>query len=238
MHIESANVVYTIFRIKIIESKCVNNKFAFFWLLKLGEACKTPDNTNGICIELPQCSSLFELYGSSKQNTQDDTHFFFKALGYSCDEDKIQPIPLVCCNDPSVTGNDSETMITEATTEKDSQLLSGEYMKDEASLTEITELSTTTMESLKKAIIHFPSTRSDETCTDPNGLPGVCKSIKECSFVLNELGAKENDTSYVQYLQQSNTICNFIIPNICCPHEDQQSSENNLAAATESEIVW
>lgn len=203
-------------------------------MLELGEACKTPDNSDGICIELPQCSSLVKRYGyNDKQDTQEVT-YFFKSLGYSCDVKSMRQTPLVCCDNSSAVENETETMLAETTTENESQKSSEENMEDEVSTTEQTLVSTTTMKSAKKTIIHFPSLESDETCTDPNGLSGVCKSIKECSFVLSELGAKENDTSYVQYLQKSNTICNFQIPNICCPHEDQQSLENDLPAATES----
>lgn len=70
----------------------------------------------------------------------------------------------------------------------------------------------------------FKSTSgSDETCTDPNGLSGVCKNIKECPAILSQLNARISDESFVRYLRNSNRICNFHRQNVCC--HDKQTSE-------------
>lgn len=69
----------------------------------------------------------------------------------------------------------------------------------------------------------FESKRTDKICTDPNGFIGICKHIKECPNILSELAAKQNDASYVQYIRKSNTNCNFIERNICCPYQPQKS---------------
>lgn len=60
---------------------------------------------------------------------------------------------------------------------------------------------------------------SGGTCTDPNGLSGICKSIRECSSVSSNLLKKQNDISYIQYIRDSNRICNSNEQIICCPHE-------------------
>lgn len=63
------------------------------------------------------------------------------------------------------------------------------------------------------------ATRSGETCTDPNGLSGICKPIKECSSVVSNLLTKQNDASYRQHIRDSNRICNSVTQIICCPNE-------------------
>lgn len=147
-------------------------------MLKLGEECKTPENTNGICIELTQCPALVKEYGVNTKNP-DISKLVFILLGYNCDSGQIQQNPIVCCDDPSVYGVSTR----------------GFY-------------------------------DSDETCTDPNGLSGVCKSIKECPAILGELNAKQSDKSFVRYLKNSNEICDFIKPNVCCPDKNEKSSAN------------
>lgn len=62
-----------------------------------------------------------------------------------------------------------------------------------------------------------PTTSSPYTdeCEDPNGIVGECKSIRECPVILEQFVARQNDQQYVQYIQRSNAVCNYVQPNVC-----------------------
>lgn len=62
------------------------------------------------------------------------------------------------------------------------------------------------------------STR-EETCRDPNGKSGTCRSIYDCPHILKELTARRDDATYRTYLQESNVICHRTQQNICCTNE-------------------
>lgn len=68
---------------------------------------------------------------------------------------------------------------------------------------------------------------TDGTCSDPNGVVGICKSIKECPVILNEFLARSQDSAYIQYLQRSNENCRNIKPFICCPFETRAANPSN-----------
>lgn len=62
------------------------------------------------------------------------------------------------------------------------------------------------------------------SCRDPNDVEGICKSIKQCPIVLRDFVrlVRRRDESYIQYIRQSNAICQK--PNhpiICCPLENE-----------------
>lgn len=62
-------------------------------------------------------------------------------------------------------------------------------------------------------------------CLDPDNFPGVCKHIKECPIILNELMAKNNDAAFVQYLRDSNLACRNMdtnMPLVCCPPDGRK----------------
>lgn len=57
-------------------------------------------------------------------------------------------------------------------------------------------------------------------CRDPNGIEGVCRSIKQCPIILKNFVrlVSERDESYIHYIRQSNAICTTTLePIICCP---------------------
>lgn len=64
-----------------------------------------------------------------------------------------------------------------------------------------------------------------KTCQDPNGIVGVCKSIKECPSILSEFLVKNKDSAYVRYIKRSNENCRKIEPFICCPFESRIAQE-------------
>lgn len=78
-----------------------------------------------------------------------------------------------------------------------------------------------------KSIQNIPQNSFDKTCQDPNGIAGVCKSIKECPNILNEVLIKNNDQAYIRYIRQSNENCRRIQPLICCPFESQLAKTQN-----------
>ncbi|XP_052890119.1 venom serine protease Bi-VSP-like isoform X1 [Anopheles moucheti] len=54
-------------------------------------------------------------------------------------------------------------------------------------------------------------------CVGPDNREGYCISIRSCPDVLNEFVQRQRDPQYVQYIQKSNAVCNYIQPNVCCP---------------------
>lgn len=67
---------------------------------------------------------------------------------------------------------------------------------------------------------HHPDFRlSHESCRDPNGEHGFCRSIRECPVILKDFTAllERKDVAFIQYIQQSNAICSKTKPVICCP---------------------
>lgn len=64
-------------------------------------------------------------------------------------------------------------------------------------------------------------TLNKKSCQDPNGIDGVCKSLKECPAILSEFLVKNKDTAYIEYIKRSNVKCRKIQPFICCPLEEK-----------------
>uniref|UniRef100_A0A182QVG8 CLIP domain-containing serine protease n=1 Tax=Anopheles farauti TaxID=69004 RepID=A0A182QVG8_9DIPT len=54
-------------------------------------------------------------------------------------------------------------------------------------------------------------------CIGPDSREGYCISIRSCPDVLSEFVRRQSDPQYVQYIRQSNAVCNYIQPNVCCP---------------------
>lgn len=74
-----------------------------------------------------------------------------------------------------------------------------------------TTITTTTP---RPTIAPTESSRLQDGCYDPNNVPGVCTSIKECPSILNEFLARQKDQAYIKYIQSSNANCNYIQPNV------------------------
>lgn len=65
-------------------------------------------------------------------------------------------------------------------------------------------------------------------CRDPIGLEGVCRNIKQCPIVLRDFVqlVSKGDESYIQYLRQSNEICQRPnTPIICCPVKQTRTTK-------------
>uniref|UniRef100_A0A182J2A7 CLIP domain-containing serine protease n=1 Tax=Anopheles atroparvus TaxID=41427 RepID=A0A182J2A7_ANOAO len=61
------------------------------------------------------------------------------------------------------------------------------------------------------------TTKRTADCIGPDNREGYCISIRSCPDVLNDFIRLQSNPDYVQYIRQSNAICNYIQPNICCP---------------------
>ncbi|XP_053680039.1 venom protease isoform X2 [Anopheles nili] len=62
-----------------------------------------------------------------------------------------------------------------------------------------------------------PTVQRTADCIGPDNREGYCISIRSCPDVLNEFVQRQRDPQYVQYVRQSNAVCNYIQPNVCCP---------------------
>ncbi|XP_052865804.1 venom serine protease Bi-VSP-like isoform X1 [Anopheles cruzii] len=64
-----------------------------------------------------------------------------------------------------------------------------------------------------------PAPQRTADCIGPNQLEGNCVSIRNCPEVLSEFLTRQSDPTYVRYIQQSNAICNYVQPFVCCPSQ-------------------
>lgn len=62
----------------------------------LGESCNTHNNLSGICVELPSCQSLIQLYRNDRSQRTID---ILVANQQSCGNRKVDRNPLMCCSD-------------------------------------------------------------------------------------------------------------------------------------------
>lgn len=210
-----------------------------FSLFEIGEPCYTPDNSYGICVVLPQCPSLVQFYGQNQRNPQIINYLLISQR--NCGTRSIRRNPIVCCNNPVINGNRPNNMMTTtSTTESNYQPPIEENPPDIPDETTTTRKTTTTSTTTTTTTTQAPETHSsnfrDDTCNDPNGITGICKSIKQCPSILNEFISRQNDAAYVQYIRKSNAVCNNIQPNICCPLEIQRSTEKPIDSDAGSKV--
>jgi len=86
-----------------------------------------------------------------------------------------------------------------------------------APFTTTTQTTTTSTEHVTQA----PAAQQREgACIGPDLRPGVCISIRDCASVSQTFIERQNDPVYLEYIQNSNGICNYVRPFVCCPDED------------------
>ncbi|XP_031626165.1 venom serine protease Bi-VSP-like isoform X2 [Contarinia nasturtii] len=187
-----------------------------------GEQCFTPNNSYGICVVLPQCPSIVNYYGQNQGNPQVINYLL--ASQRNCGTRSIRRNPLVCCGDPVI--NRPQEPQPQPSTPQPQTFNPQPDIPEVSTAPNTTPRTTqTTTSTTQRTTTQFPipdsSRSSGESCRDPNGIEGVCMSIKECPVILNEFVAKSKDSSYVQYIKRSNENCRNIQPYICCPSENK-----------------
>lgn len=50
------------------------------------------------------------------------------------------------------------------------------------------------------------------SCIGPDLKPGVCISIRDCASISQAFIERQNDPTYLEYIQNSNGICNYVRP--------------------------
>ncbi|XP_055614052.1 venom protease-like, partial [Uranotaenia lowii] len=86
---------------------------------------------------------------------------------------------------------------------------------------EVTTTTTTTTTTPRPATTLAPVTSApvvrQADCIGPDSREGYCISLRSCPSLLNEFLKRQKDPQFVKFIQQSNAICNYIQPNVCCP---------------------
>lgn len=188
----------------------------------IGESCYTPNNYYGICVVLSQCPSLVNYYGLSPNHP---TVINFLVMSQrNCGTRSIQRNPLVCCLDPVYYRPQPTYQPTDQTTEQPVYQSTTEQITQTVPQTTSQPVQTTqsTPETKIQPTTAKP-TLNEKSCQDPNGVNGVCKSLKECPSILKEFLARNTDNAYIQYIKQSNVNCRKIQPFICCPQDETTS---------------
>lgn len=80
--------------------------FVYFWA---GESCTAHDSSSGVCVELPSCTTLINLY---RANPTQNAVNILVANKKSCGDRKIGRNPLMCCSDgiPKTTRSATTTV--------------------------------------------------------------------------------------------------------------------------------
>lgn len=185
---------------------------------------------------LPQCPSLVNYYGSSPNHPT--VINFLLAAQRNCGTRRIQQNPLVCCIDPYYGPQQYTTVqptyqpivqstqppIYQPTTRATVQPFTAPVTPPVTETTPAQPIQPITEVEIPPATTTSAPIVNEKLCQDPNGIHGVCKSLKECPSVLNEFLVRNKDTAYVQYIKQSNEKCRKIQPFICCPTEEPTST--------------
>lgn len=224
----------------------IRHNFTFLAaIFRLGERCYTPNNSYGLCVVLPQCPSLVNFYGQNQNNPQAIQYLLISQR--NCGTRSIRRNPLVCCSDPYINHPqpfprpqpqpvDPEPVDPDPVEEIPPEVTTSTTERTTPRTTQTTPpttTTTTTRQTTQSPIPDSTSRLTEESCRDPNGLEGVCKSIRECPTILSEFVARNKDSAYVQYIQRSNVNCRKIQPFICCPFENQPKKPSDREEASE-----
>lgn len=151
----------------------------------------------------------------------------------NCGTRSIRRNPLVCCNDPIINRPEQRP---QQFTEKPM-----EFPTEPATPPPTTTTTTTTTETLPHFSTFPPATERttpnsdpksrliNQSCNDPTGVKGTCKSIKQCPVILNEFLKRSKDNAYIQFIRESNAKCESVQPFICCPLENGSSDLPNVS---------
>lgn len=191
--------------------------FAILWIPfdSLGEPCYTPNNVQGVCVILPQCPNLVQWYGANPGNQQVINYLIGSQR--NCGTRSIRRNPLVCCDRPlssTIPQPDNQPPVTQAP-ENTAPWLQTPRTPQPQPPTQPPTPAPTPPPTVRPTSSRF----EEEQCSDPNGSPGTCRSIRECPHILEQFVARQNDPSYRSYIQQSNSLCNYVQPNICCTRQ-------------------
>lgn len=156
-----------------------------------GNFCYTPSNQGGTCVFLQQCPYLVQIYGYAPRDQQ--VINYLVGSQRNCGNRSVNRNPIVCCFEPV-------------------------YSTDQPATTTTTTTTTTTSAPVTQAPSDH-ARQAEMECFGPDGRDGVCRNIRECPTVLSEFLARGTDPEYVQYIRNSNGICNYIQPFICCPFD-------------------
>lgn len=85
----------SLLRIRTVTFVSLNLKNIFV-CFRTGESCTTHDGFAGVCIELPTCATLINLYRS---NPSQNTVNILLANQKNCGNRKVGKNPLMCCSD-------------------------------------------------------------------------------------------------------------------------------------------
>ncbi|XP_055540538.1 venom serine protease Bi-VSP-like isoform X2 [Wyeomyia smithii] len=178
----------------------------------VAQSCYTPNGQIGVCQSLQYCPSLIRLYQNDRTQR---TINFLVASQRSCGNRVYGGYPVLCCTD-GVSYDQRPTT-------------SSPFI--EVTTTTTTTTSTTTPRPQPPAPITQAPTRLAD-CIGPDRREGYCISLRACPSLLNEFISRQKDPQYISFIQQSNAICNYIQPNVCCPLESSVTSAPNTPTPT------
>lgn len=165
-------------------------------------SCYTPNGVIGVCQSLPNCPTLVRLYQYDRTR---QTVNFLIASQRSCGNQVSGGYPVLCCTDgvqydqPTSTSSPFVEVPTTRTT------------------TTTTTTTTTPRPTTQAPTTLAPSRVAD--CIGPDNREGNCLSLRACPSLLNEFLQRQKEPQFVRFIQQSNAVCNYIQPNVCCPLE-------------------
>lgn len=160
---------------------------------------------------LPQCPNLVQWYGANQGNQQVISYLI--SAQRNCGTRSIRRNPLVCCDRPTSTNVRPQTEAPFTQGPPDEQPTTRPPPPS-------TTTTTTTTPTPPPRTLPANQNSAGEQCYDPKGRDGVCRNIRECPHILREFVSRQGDPVYIQYIKESNGLCNYVQPNICCTQEE------------------
>lgn len=183
-----------------------------------GRPCYTPDGYDGFCIRLSRCAPLYQYYNENRRNPQAVSYFYRserncgRNFGYES---------VICCP------NEQPAPTTEEPHYPSPVPVSPEYPQPappspptEAPTSPPPPPPTQAPTPAPTQPPTHPSTvapndvanrAGGRLCTDPDGLSGECKYIRNCAHVQPKLMEQANrgtvDADFHNYIYKSNVIC-------------------------------
>ncbi|XP_001353033.3 venom serine protease Bi-VSP isoform X1 [Drosophila pseudoobscura] len=202
--------------------------------------CITPENYYGSCVALRYCPQVVNVFQSTSRERAER---YVIALQRSCGTRNFNGDPVLCCtspqNNPQTTERPSNPFFP-----KEQPFVGPQPPPDVPNrnpfLTTQRPPTTTTTTTTTRAPVTSAAPLVElrgPVCRGPDTKPGNCVDIKSCPLLLNQLIAKQKDSTFVSFLQASQRICGNVGSTVCCPNGQTATNEPVVTPTVSTEDV-
>lgn len=191
---------------------CILPAYAACSKRQVSNTCYTPDGNIGLCVILPNCPALVDLYGANRGSYQITQYII--ASQRNCGTRRIGREPVVCCREAYM-----QATAAVIPTFQPEIMTAPPFTTTTVRRPDIMTAPTPTTDPLNSRL-----KRSD--CNGPDGAPGTCIDLQSCRPYIERLQDDPNNAEYLQFLRRSNAICRQPTPIVCCPTGAQPPTPN------------